>query len=109
MAHSIQRHFADLSDPQRAQGERHQLSDMIVLAVCAVICAADSWADVADFGRAKAWFAFQSGQRDLALGELDLARSDPRRQAPEIKDELDQTQAFFRSHQGISRLHLHQG
>lgn len=57
MACSIQRHFGDLPDPRRAQGKRHQLSDMLVIAVCAVICAADSWADVADFGQAKGkWF-----------------------------------------------------
>ena len=57
MANSIQEHFADLPDPRRAQGRRHRLSDMIVIAVCAVICCADSWADVADFGNAKRkWF-----------------------------------------------------
>ena len=54
---SIQKHFANLPDPRRAQGKRHRLSDMIVIAVCAVICCADSWADVADFGNAKLkWF-----------------------------------------------------
>lgn len=58
MANSIQEHFADLPDPRRAQGTRHKLSDMIVIAVCAVICCADGWSDVADFGRAKRkWFA----------------------------------------------------
>lgn len=57
MTNSIQQHFADLPDPRRAQGKRHKLSDMIVIAVCAVICCADSWADVADFGNAKLkWF-----------------------------------------------------
>lgn len=57
MADSFQKHFADLPDPRRAQGKRHRLSDMIVVAVCAVICCADSWSDVADFGRAKLkWF-----------------------------------------------------
>jgi DDE_Tnp_1-associated len=53
MAHSIYEHFADLPDPRRAQGKRHCLADMIVLAVCAVICAADSWSDVVDFSNAK--------------------------------------------------------
>jgi predicted transposase YbfD/YdcC len=53
MANSIQEHFAYLPDPRRAQGKRHRLSDMIVIAVCAVICCADSWSDVADFGEAK--------------------------------------------------------
>jgi predicted transposase YbfD/YdcC len=57
MTHSIGRFFADMPDPRRDQGKRHQLSDLIVIAVCAVICAADSWADVADFGQAKGpWF-----------------------------------------------------
>jgi len=57
MANSIYEHFADLPDPRRAQGRRHGLSDMIVIAVCAVICAADSWSDVRDFGKAKLkWF-----------------------------------------------------
>src|SRR5688572_7432999 len=57
MADSIQKHFADLPDPRRARGRRHRLSDMIVIAVTAVICCADGWADVADFGNAKRkWF-----------------------------------------------------
>ena len=58
MANSIQEHFADLPDPRRAQGKRHRLSDMIVIAVTAVICCADNWSDVADFGNAKLkWFS----------------------------------------------------
>lgn len=57
MTHSIGRFFADMPDPRRDQGKRHQLSDMIVIAVCALLCGADSWADVADFGQAKRkWF-----------------------------------------------------
>ena len=57
MANSIQEHFGGLPDPRRAQGRRHRLSDMIVIAVCAVVCAADSWSDVVDFGNAKLkWF-----------------------------------------------------
>ena len=57
MATSISEYFADLPDPRRAQGRRHNLSDMIVIAVTAVICAADSWSDVHEFGRAKQkWF-----------------------------------------------------
>lgn len=57
MANSIQEHFRELPGPRRAQGRRHRLSDMIVIAVCAVTCAADSWSDVVDFGNAKLkWF-----------------------------------------------------
>lgn len=57
MESSISEHFSNLPDPRRAQGRRHNLADMIVIAVTAVICAADSWADVGEFGRAKLkWF-----------------------------------------------------
>ena len=53
MAKSIQEHFRELPDPRRSQGRRHRLSDMVVIAVCAVVRAADSWPDVVDFGNAK--------------------------------------------------------
>jgi len=49
--------FADLPDP-RATNVRHRLSDILVIALCAVICDADGWDDFEDFARAKAkWFA----------------------------------------------------
>jgi predicted transposase YbfD/YdcC len=50
------RHFQDLPDP-RAHNVVHRLHDMIVLAVCAVICGADGWAQVELFAHSKlAWF-----------------------------------------------------
>jgi hypothetical protein len=52
-------------------------------------------ADTPYVHRAKAWFAFRSGHRPLALAELDLALADPRRQAPELRTELHQTQLLF--------------
>ena len=79
MAASIQEHFGDLPDPRRAQGVRHRLCDLIVIAVCAVVCAADSWADV---GRAKAaWFAtfmdLPHGTPSQDTFERVFARLDP--------------------------------
>jgi predicted transposase YbfD/YdcC len=57
MANSIETYFAALPDPRSNRGKRHKLSDMIVIAVTAVICCADSWSDVTDFGLAKCrWF-----------------------------------------------------
>jgi len=51
------RFLCELPDPRRDQGKRHHLPDMIVIALCAVICGADGWQDIALFGRAKeAWF-----------------------------------------------------
>lgn len=52
----IREHFADLPDPRIERSKRHSLLDIVTIAVCAVICGADSWVDVELFGRAKlAW------------------------------------------------------
>jgi predicted transposase YbfD/YdcC len=51
------RFFGDLPDP-RGRNKIHQLDDMIVIAVMAVICGADSWAEVELFGKTKQkWLA----------------------------------------------------
>lgn len=46
------RFFEDLPDP-RGRNRLHKLTDMLVIAILAVICGADGWEDVALFGRAK--------------------------------------------------------
>jgi len=58
MVHSISAHFAALPDPRGCQGRRHRLDDMLTIAICGVICGADSWTEVQQFGEAKqAWFS----------------------------------------------------
>ena len=53
---SVVRHFGGLNDPRCERGRLHNLCDMIALALCAVICGAESWEDVAEYGRQKeAW------------------------------------------------------
>ena len=57
---SFQDHFASLTDPRcpHAPNQRHQLIDMLVIAVWAVICGADGWEDLEAYGQAQAaWFA----------------------------------------------------
>ena len=57
---SFQDHFASLTDPRssHAPNQRHQLIDILVIAVCAVICGADGWEDIEEYGKAQAeWFA----------------------------------------------------
>ncbi len=50
-------HFADLEDPRIDRTKRHKLLDIVTLAICAVICGADTWVDVEGFGQAKLdWF-----------------------------------------------------
>jgi predicted transposase YbfD/YdcC len=55
-ASSFHDHFASLTDPRRANA-RHQLSDILVIAICAVICGAEGWEDIEEYGKAQAeWF-----------------------------------------------------
>jgi predicted transposase YbfD/YdcC len=45
--------FGDLEDPRSDRGKRHQLLDIVVIAICAVICGADNWVEVELFGHSK--------------------------------------------------------
>ena len=46
-------YFGDLPDPRIARGRLHSLHDILVIAICGVICGADDWASIEEFGRAK--------------------------------------------------------
>jgi predicted transposase YbfD/YdcC len=53
---SLQAYLRDLQDPRRCP--RHLLVDVIVIAVCAVICGANDWQQVATFGQKRRdWLA----------------------------------------------------
>lgn len=57
MVAPILEHFAALPDPRHRRGRLHLLEDIVAIAICAVICGADEWTEVAQFGHAKAkWF-----------------------------------------------------
>lgn len=59
---SFAAHFADLPDPRIARKRRHDLLDIVVLALCAVICGAEGWDDIERFGLAKEnWFRERLG------------------------------------------------
>ena len=53
---SISDFFSDLTEP-RDSNKRHKLIDIITVALCAVICGADSFEEIEEFGHAKeTWF-----------------------------------------------------
>ena len=57
-AHTLIESLAQISDPRSDHTKRHLLLDILVIAMCATICGADSWDDIAQFGEAKQhWFA----------------------------------------------------
>jgi predicted transposase YbfD/YdcC len=50
---SIRACFADLTDPRREHNRLHHLWDIIALTISAVVCGADSWVEVEQYGRRK--------------------------------------------------------
>lgn len=49
--------FEGITDPRRDQGKRHSLSDMLALAICAVLSGADNWVEIEEYSRIKyEWF-----------------------------------------------------
>jgi hypothetical protein len=46
-------HFHELEDPRSSPATRHHLLDIVAIALCAVVCGADTWVEVEAFGRAK--------------------------------------------------------
>ncbi len=54
---SLPEHFGQIDDPRVERTKQHLLIDILVIAICAVICGADDWVAIAAFGRAKhRWF-----------------------------------------------------
>jgi predicted transposase YbfD/YdcC len=51
-ADNLVEHFCDLDDPRR-YNRRHLLVDIVIVAICAVVCGADDWAAVEEFGQAR--------------------------------------------------------
>ena len=49
--------FADLGDPRTGPARRHNLTEMILMSLCAVLCGADTWGGRRRMGR---------GQRSVA-------------------------------------------
>lgn len=53
---SIAKHFGELEDPRTGNAKAHLFLEILIIAICAVICGADGWSDVELFGKnKKAW------------------------------------------------------
>lgn len=49
---TISNHFGTIEDP-RKYNIQHELIDIITIAICAIICGAENWVDVEQYGRSK--------------------------------------------------------
>lgn len=56
LPHTLFLELETLPDPRSPHRRQHQLVDLVTIALCAVLSGADSWVEVAEWGRAKeAW------------------------------------------------------
>lgn len=46
-------HFSKLEDPRVDRNKKHELIDVVVLCVCAVLSGSEGWSDIEEFGRTK--------------------------------------------------------
>ncbi len=58
LSKTIEEHFKSLQDPRRRTvNQRHKFVDILVIAICGIICGANGWVAVEKFGNAKQeWF-----------------------------------------------------
>ena len=50
---NIAKHFRELTDPRTGNAKRHIFIEILIIAICAVICGADGWNDVELYGKNK--------------------------------------------------------
>lgn len=50
---TIEEHFGSIPEPRLERTRLYELKDILVIAICGVVCGADSWEDIEDFGIAK--------------------------------------------------------
>ena len=50
---NIEKHFGQIHDPRIERSKRHKLIDIIVISILAVICGAEGWVDIENFGKSK--------------------------------------------------------
>jgi predicted transposase YbfD/YdcC len=56
-ATNIEKYFGGLKDPRVERSKEHKLIDILVIAICAIICGANDWEAVAEYGRDnQTWF-----------------------------------------------------
>ena len=54
---SILDYFKEIEDPRVERTKKHNLMDILVIAICAILCGADDFASIEEFGKAReAWF-----------------------------------------------------
>jgi len=51
--HSLSDHFRQLTDPRIERSKRHALDDILIISICALLCGAEGFAEMEEFGKAQ--------------------------------------------------------
>lgn len=71
MSDTFLQHFEDITGPRIERCKRHELLDILLFSICAVISGAEGWEDIEDFGKLKLdWL------RQYRTFELGIPRHD---------------------------------
>ena len=65
---SLEESFQSIQDPRIDRTKLHKLIDIIIIAICAVICGAEGWEEIEEFGKEK---------QEWLEGILELANGIP--------------------------------
>ncbi len=75
MTRSLTEHFSIIKDPRQQSKVDHALTDILILCVIAVICGAEGWQDIEEFGRSRLDWLRQFGDFEHGIPVDDtLAR-----------------------------------
>jgi predicted transposase YbfD/YdcC len=89
--------FAQVQDPRMERTKRHRLRDIIIVAICGVICGAEGWVEIEEFGKAKeAWFT------ELLKLPNGIPSHDPFGRVFSLMDPKQFEASFFQWVQGIT-------
>ena len=50
---SLSDHFRQLEDPRLARSKGHSLDDLLLISICALLCGAEGFVDMEEFGKAQ--------------------------------------------------------
>ncbi len=90
--------FAQVEDPRVERTKLHRLRDIIIIAICGVICGAEGWVEIEEFGKAKeAWFT------DLLKLPSGIPSHDTFGRVFALIDPKQFEASFFQWVQGISK------
>ena len=54
---TIHQAFSNLNDPRQEEKVEHPLINIVFIAVCGILCGANNWTQISEFGKAqKNWF-----------------------------------------------------